>query len=54
MDFNLSDLVPEDVMILDVFHSLFLWIGKRAHREEKSKSLDFAFEYLETGDVYFF
>uniref|UniRef100_T1I6E0 HP domain-containing protein n=2 Tax=Rhodnius prolixus TaxID=13249 RepID=T1I6E0_RHOPR len=48
MDFNQSDLVPEDVMILDVFHSLFLWIGKRAHREEKSKSLDFAFEYLET------
>ncbi|KAK9511086.1 hypothetical protein O3M35_005718 [Rhynocoris fuscipes] len=48
INFSQSDLVPEDVMILDVFHSLFIWIGKKANREERSKSLDFAFEYLET------
>ncbi|KAF6215173.1 hypothetical protein GE061_009924 [Apolygus lucorum] len=48
MNFSQSDLIEEDVMILDVFHTIFIWIGRKANKEEKSKALEFASEYLET------
>ncbi|BES89474.1 actin Hypothetical protein [Nesidiocoris tenuis] len=48
MNFSQSDLIGEDVMILDAFHTIFIWIGLKANKEEKSKAMEFASEYLDT------
>ncbi|XP_014251721.1 villin-1-like [Cimex lectularius] len=48
MNFHQSDLIQEDIMVLDAFHTLFIWVGNLANKEEKIKAVDFAYEYLET------
>ncbi len=44
--FAQSDLEEEDVFILDVFTSLFIWVGDDANEEEKSRANEIASEYL--------
>ncbi|KAF8381016.1 hypothetical protein PRIPAC_70158, partial [Pristionchus pacificus] len=45
-DFTQSDLEPNDVMILDTFDEVFVWVGEGANEQEKKKSLDFAIKYV--------
>lgn len=49
VNFSQVDLVPEDVMLLDTWDTIFLWIGQYANREEKKQSIMLAFNYLRTG-----
>ncbi|XP_054284246.1 villin-1-like isoform X2 [Macrosteles quadrilineatus] len=48
VNFTQVDLVPDDVMLLDTWDAIFLWIGQHANREEKKQSITLAFNYLRT------
>ena len=43
-----QDLIEDDVMILDTFREVFVWIGKSANTEEKKKALETVTEYVKT------
>lgn len=47
-NFEQQDLIPDDIMLLDTWDSLFLWIGKEAQHDEKKYAVKSACEYLET------
>jgi len=47
-DFDQEDLVEDDIMLLDTFREVFVWIGKSANTEEKKKSLETATSYVKT------
>ena len=34
MDFNQTDLAEEDVMVLDAWHSIFIWVGVNSNKQE--------------------
>ncbi|XP_038135921.1 gelsolin-like [Cyprinodon tularosa] len=43
-----DDLAPDDVMILDTWDQVFVWIGKEAHEEEKREAAVSAERYIGT------
>jgi len=45
-DYDQEDLIEEDVMILDTYAEVFVWVGKGANAEEKKKALETAVEYI--------
>lgn len=45
-DFDQEDLIEDDVMILDAFHEVFVWVGKNANPIEKKGSLESAMKYV--------
>ncbi|XP_020640277.3 advillin [Pogona vitticeps] len=47
-DFTQDDLCENDVMLLDTWDQIFLWIGKEANAEERKEALTTAQEYLQT------
>uniref|UniRef100_A0A8D2LGM7 Villin like n=1 Tax=Varanus komodoensis TaxID=61221 RepID=A0A8D2LGM7_VARKO len=48
VDFGQDDLDEDDVMLLDTWEEVFLWIGKAANNNEKQESISSAKEYLKT------
>uniref|UniRef100_A0A8C6XKN4 Villin like n=1 Tax=Naja naja TaxID=35670 RepID=A0A8C6XKN4_NAJNA len=46
VDFGQDDLDEEDVMLLDTWEEIFLWVGKNANSYEKTESVSAAKEYL--------
>lgn len=48
MNFAQADLVSEDVMLMDVGDSLFVWLGCFSNRTEKAACIASAQEYLKT------
>ncbi|XP_074258914.1 advillin isoform X1 [Saimiri boliviensis] len=47
-DFTQDDLNPGDVMLLDIWDQVFLWIGVEANATEKESALATAQQYLHT------
>jgi hypothetical protein len=47
-DFDQEDLIEEDVMLLDTYFEIFVWVGKGANATEKKGALEAAFEYVKT------
>ncbi|XP_073332663.1 scinderin like a [Pagrus major] len=47
-DFTQSDLLPDDVMILDTWAQIFVWIGKEANETEKTGSGKIVQDYVES------
>ncbi|XP_059823538.1 villin-1 [Hypanus sabinus] len=47
-DFTQDDLDDDDVMLLDTWDQIFLWIGNEANETEKKNSITLAQEYLST------
>ncbi|XP_036618059.1 adseverin [Trichosurus vulpecula] len=47
-EFTQDDLAEDDVMLLDAWEQIFLWIGKDANEVERSESMKSAKAYLET------
>ncbi|KAM3867580.1 gelsolin-like [Diretmus argenteus] len=43
-----DDLAPDDVMILDTWDQVFVWIGEEAHEEEKTEGMASAARYIES------
>lgn len=43
-----DDLAPDDVMILDTWDQVFVWIGNEANDEEKNEAVTSATKYIET------
>ncbi|XP_054895858.1 gelsolin-like isoform X3 [Poeciliopsis prolifica] len=43
-----GDLAPDDVMILDTWDQVFVWIGNEAHEEEKAEAATTADRYVRT------
>ena len=48
-NFDQSDLCDEDVMLLDTYHEVFVWVGSRATAEEVRLSKQFAVEYIQSA-----
>ncbi|XP_068123506.1 advillin [Hyperolius riggenbachi] len=47
-DYTQDDLDPTDVMLLDTWDQIFLWIGSEANEVEKKEALVTAVDYLKT------
>ncbi|KAK2849853.1 hypothetical protein Q7C36_008636 [Tachysurus vachellii] len=47
-NFNQTDLDEDDIMLLDTWDEIFLWIGKRSNDKEKKDSVITAQEYLKS------
>lgn len=47
-EFTQDDLAEDDVMLLDVWDQVFLWIGKDANDVEKTESVKSANQYIKT------
>uniref|UniRef100_A0A672YR79 Gelsolin n=1 Tax=Sphaeramia orbicularis TaxID=375764 RepID=A0A672YR79_9TELE len=46
-----DDLAPDDVMILDAWDQVFVWIGNEAQEEEKTEATSSAVRYIESDPV---
>ena len=46
--FASQDLVEEDVMILDTFSEVYVWVGRGSNQVEKKEALKSAKEYITT------
>ncbi len=42
----MQDLEPDDVMLLDTFDEVFVWVGNGANDAEKKAALQMAFDYV--------
>lgn len=45
-NFNQDDLINDDVMILDCFNEVFVWVGANANETEKKMALETAVDYV--------
>lgn len=48
-DFDQSDLIPNDVMMLDTYNEVFLWIGPEATKTEQDESMKSALKYVQNA-----
>lgn len=48
VDFDQSDLLEDEVMLLDAWHTLFLWLGYESKKEHRKLAYHMAEEYLRT------
>lgn len=45
--FTQEDLVDEDVMLLDVYTEIFLWVGRKSNRLEREEAMNIARKYID-------
>jgi len=50
-NFDQTDLISEDVMMLDCRHEIWLWIGKDALESEKKSALEAVIQYIKSDDT---
>jgi hypothetical protein len=46
-NFTQEDLIDDDVMLLDCFNTVYMWMGSAANLDEKKKAAGFATKYIE-------
>eukprot|EP01023_Acetabularia_acetabulum_P035871 TRINITY_DN3388_c0_g1_i10.p1 TRINITY_DN3388_c0_g1~~TRINITY_DN3388_c0_g1_i10.p1 ORF type:complete len:596 (+),score=158.97 TRINITY_DN3388_c0_g1_i10:132-1919(+) len=45
-DFSQDDLETHDVMMLDAYYEVFLWMGREANENERTKAVEVAMDYI--------
>ena len=45
-DFDQSDLIDDDVMLLDAFSTVYVWVGSTSNEKEKDMAMDTATKYV--------
>lgn len=45
LDYEQEDLVDDDVVILDCFTSIFVWVGSQANETEKTQAMSYAQQF---------
>jgi hypothetical protein len=48
VNFSQTDLIPEDVMLLDCHSAIALWIGENSRKDEQQAAVELAQEYIKT------
>jgi hypothetical protein len=48
-NFVQEDLIADDVMLLDLYSELFVWVGKDSTKEEKDKAFQLALDYVKNA-----
>ncbi|XP_049830670.1 villin-1 isoform X1 [Schistocerca gregaria] len=48
INFTQVDLIEDDVMMLDTYDAVYLWIGKNSNEEERKLAVEAASEYVNT------
>ncbi|XP_065344773.1 villin-1-like [Cloeon dipterum] len=48
VNFAQTDLIPEDVMLLDANECIFVWVGSESRKDEQKAAVELALEYLRT------
>ncbi|KAK7872312.1 hypothetical protein R5R35_002764 [Gryllus longicercus] len=48
INYQQCDLLSEDIMVLDIHDTIYLWIGKDSNEDERKKAVSSAVQYLET------
>lgn len=48
-DFTQEDLISDDIMLLDAWTEIFLWIGNGSNADEKKAALETAIKYLQNS-----
>jgi len=48
-DFSQDDLINDDVMMLDTFDEVFVWIGRDSNQKERDNSLQAALDYIKNA-----
>jgi len=48
-DFSQEDLISDDIMLLDAWTEIYLWIGNGANTDEKKAALETAIKYLQNS-----
>ncbi len=48
-NFTQDDLINDDVMLLDTYNEVFVWIGSESNREEKEQSKTLALDFIENA-----
>ena len=49
-DYAQEDLIEDDIMLLDTYNEIFLWIGQGANDLEKKAALETAINFLKSSD----
>ncbi|XP_069465619.1 gelsolin isoform X2 [Ambystoma mexicanum] len=47
-----EDLATDDVMLLDTWDQVFVWVGKEAQEEEKKEAIGYAAKYIQTDPAH--
>lgn len=48
-DFSQEDLINDDVMLLDAYDEIYVWVGHDATKEERDKAITTALEYVKNA-----
>lgn len=48
-DFSQDDLINDDVMMLDTYESVFVWLGHNAQKDEKDNAMRVALDYVKNA-----
>jgi len=48
VNFTQTDLIQEDVMVLDATECVFIWVGAESRKDEQKATLQLAMDYLRT------
>lgn len=46
-NYSQDDLVNDDIMLLDAYQTVYVWIGNRSNKHERAGAINSAAKYIE-------